>query len=165
MAAELEAGNGSLRASAGLWQERLRRWLIDDACALWSTHGFDRVHGGFHERLDGRLPLDEPRRARVQPRQLSALSNAAVLGWTGDAPGLVSRGLDYFLTYYRRPDGLYRTLVAADGQAIDNRAFLYDQAFALLGLAESQFVLGRGRELAEQARLASHGALSLSQAP
>ncbi len=144
---------GKLRATAGRLQEWLQRWLIHDACPLWSTHGFDRVHGGFHERLDGTAPLDEPRRARVQPRQMSALSNAAVLGWKGDAAGLVSRGLDYFLTYYRRPDGLYRTRVAPDGRPIDNRALLYDQAFALLGLAESQFVLDRRRALVEEARL------------
>jgi mannose-6-phosphate isomerase len=130
----------------------LLRWLIDDACPLWSTHGFDRLHGGFHERLDGTRALHEPRRARVQPRQVSALSNAAALGWPGDATSLVSSGLDYFLSHYRRRDGLYRTLIAPDGRAVDDSVFLYDQAFALLGLADSQLVLGRGLELAEVAQ-------------
>jgi mannose/cellobiose epimerase-like protein (N-acyl-D-glucosamine 2-epimerase family) len=150
------------RATAQRLQEWLRHWLIHDACPLWSTHGFDRVHGGFHERLDGTRPLDEPRRARVQPRQVSALSNAAVLGWKGDAARLVSSGLDYFLGHYRRPDGLYRTLIAADGRAIDDRVYLYDQAFGLLGLADSQLVLGCAPELAEQAqrlRAALYGCL------
>ncbi|MEJ0037723.1 MAG: AGE family epimerase/isomerase [Gammaproteobacteria bacterium] len=143
-----------LRATASRLQERLLRWLIDDACPLWSTHGVDRIRGGFHERLDGTLPLDEPRRARVQPRQVSALSNAAALGWTGDASELASHGLEYFLARYRRPDGLFRTLIAADGGTIDDRACLYDQAFALLGFADSQRVLGRaGLQFAEEARL------------
>ena len=75
------AHEGELRATASRLQEQLLRWLIDDACPLWSTQGVDRVQGGFHERLDGTLPLDESRRARVQPRQVSALSNAAALGW------------------------------------------------------------------------------------
>jgi len=140
------------RAIARHLQERLHRWLICDACPLWSTHGFDRVHGGFHERLDGTQPLDEPRRARVQPRQVSALSNAAALGWKGDAARFVSSGLDYFVGHYRRPDGLYRTLIAPDGHAIDNRVYLYDQAFGLLGLAESRLVLGRAPELEEEAQ-------------
>jgi mannose/cellobiose epimerase-like protein (N-acyl-D-glucosamine 2-epimerase family) len=141
-----------LRGIARHLQERLHHWLIHDACPLWSTYGFDRVHGGFHERLEGRRPLDEPRRARVQPRQVSALSNAAVLGWKGDAARFVSSGLDYFFGHYRRPEGLYRTLIAADGRAIDDRVYLYDQAFALLGLADSQFVLGCVPELAEEAQ-------------
>lgn len=141
------------RATARRLQQRLQRWLIHDACPLWSTHGFDRVRGGFHERLDGTQPVDEPRRARVQPRQVSALSNAAALGWKGDSVGLVSSGLAYFHGHYRRPDGLYRTLIAADGRSIDNRVYLYDQAFGLLGLADSQLVLGCVPEIAEQALL------------
>jgi len=140
------------RATARHLQQRLQHWLIHEACPLWSTHGFDRVRGGFHERLDGTRPLDEPRRARVQPRQMSALSNAAVLGWKGNAASFVSSGLDYFFSHYRRPDGLYRTLIAADGRVIDDRVYLYDQAFALLGLADSQLVLGRRPELAEEAQ-------------
>lgn len=123
-------------------QRRLLTWLIEAACPLWFTHGVDWVHGGFHERLDGTQPLDDPRRARVQPRQVVALSQAARLGWTGDVAGLVRRGLDRFITTYRRPDGLFRTLAAADGRVIDDRALLYDQAFALLGFAEARRVLG-----------------------
>jgi len=133
-------------------QARLLDWLVDEACPLWSTHGVDQIRGGFHERLDGTLALDEPRRARVQPRQVSALSNAAVLGWRGDAMELASRGIEYFLAHYRRPDGLYRTLIAGDGRVLDDRALLYDQAFALLGLADSQLVLGSRPGLTEEAR-------------
>lgn len=123
------------RATAARMEGRLLKWLVDEACPLWFTRGVDWIHGGFHERLAGAHGLDEPRRARVQPRQVFALSKAAELGWTGDARGLISRGLDDFVIRYRRPDGLFRTLVAADGHAIDDRAFLYDQAFALLGFA------------------------------
>ena len=40
---------------------------------------------------------------------------APSLGWRGDVGALIQHGLDYFLTRYRRPDGLFRTLVNADG--------------------------------------------------
>jgi mannose-6-phosphate isomerase len=122
-------------------QKRLLQWLLDEACPLWSTYGTDRVRGGFHERLSGTQGLQEPRRARVQPRQVASFAQAALLGWKGDAPALATQGLDYFRKYYRRPDGLYRTLIGPDGASIDERALLYDQAFALLGLAEAQRVL------------------------
>jgi mannose-6-phosphate isomerase len=46
---------------------------------------------------------------------------------------------------------LYRTLVAPDGKSLDDRAFLYDQAFVLLALAESQRVLGPQPRLIEAA--------------
>jgi len=122
-------------------QKRLLQWLLDQACPLWSTHGADRVRGGFHERLSGTQGLQEPRRARVQPRQVSSFAQAALLGWRGDAAALATHGLDYFRKYYRRPDGLFRTLIGPDGASLDERALLYDQAFALLGLAEAQHVI------------------------
>jgi len=130
----------------------LRRWLVNDAYPLWAERGFDEVHGGFQERLsrDGTVATD-PRRARVQLRQIYCFARAPELGWTGDAQRLVTRGLDYFLTHYRRPDGLFRTVVAPDGKPLDDRAFLYDQAFVLLALAESQRVLGPLPRLVEAA--------------
>jgi mannose/cellobiose epimerase-like protein (N-acyl-D-glucosamine 2-epimerase family) len=113
---------------------RLSGWLGDAAYPLWATNGVDPA-GGFHERLrqDG-APLAEPRRSRVQPRQAFCFAVAPMLGWRGDAARLVQHGLDYWNAKYRRPDGLYRTLVNADGSVRDDRALLYDQAFGLLAL-------------------------------
>jgi mannose/cellobiose epimerase-like protein (N-acyl-D-glucosamine 2-epimerase family) len=122
-------------------QKRLLQWFLEQACPLWSTHGADRVRGGFHERLNGTQGLHEPRRARVQPRQVSSFAQAALLGWKGDAAELATHGLRYFRQYFRRTDGLFRTLIGPDGESLDERALLYDQAFALLGLAEAQHVL------------------------
>ena len=95
--------------------------------------------GGFHERLgqDGQ-PLAEPRRSRVNPRQAYCFAVAPSLGWRGDAAALVKHGLDYWFARYRRPDGLFRTLIAADGAPLDERALLYDQAFGLLALNVSR---------------------------
>ena len=111
---------------------QLCSWLCDAAYPVWSTRGVDPA-GGFHERLgmDGE-PLAEPRRSRVNPRQAYCFAMAHSLGWRGDSARLVKHGLEYWVAKYRRPDGLYRTLVNADGSVRDDRALLYDQAFGLL---------------------------------
>ena len=107
-------------------------WLCDSAYPLWSTRGRDPA-GGFHERLaQNGASLIEPRRSRVNPRQAYCFAVAPSLGWRGDSAALVKHALDYFVARYQRPDGLFRTLVAADGSALDDRALLYDQAFGLL---------------------------------
>jgi mannose/cellobiose epimerase-like protein (N-acyl-D-glucosamine 2-epimerase family) len=121
---------------------RLVRWLVEDAYPLWARYGVDAANGGFAETLDqsGRDSA-EPRRARVQPRQIFAFSRAVHFGWRGDVAGIVRRGVEFFTNHYRREDGLFRTLVAADGAPLDNRALLYDQAFALLGFAAAASAL------------------------
>jgi mannose/cellobiose epimerase-like protein (N-acyl-D-glucosamine 2-epimerase family) len=132
----------------------LRRWLLDEALPLWATQGYDKIHGGFEESLTSAGPIiDQPRRARVQVRQIYSFARAAGLGWRPqEAHRLVTDGLKYFLAHYRRSDGLFRTLVAADGTVLDDRVYLYDQAFVLLALAESQHLLGPTPELLEHAR-------------
>jgi mannose/cellobiose epimerase-like protein (N-acyl-D-glucosamine 2-epimerase family) len=107
-------------------------WLCDAAYPLWSTRGVD-PNGGFHERLgqDGE-PFAEPRRSRVSPRQAYCFAVAPSLGWRGDSAALVKHGLDYWVAKYQRPDGLFRTLIAADGSILKDDALLYDQAFGLL---------------------------------
>ncbi len=62
---------------------KLTRWLLEDAYPIWSIRGIDRVRGGFHERvtLTGE-PTEDPRRARVQPRQVHAFSLAPSFGWS-----------------------------------------------------------------------------------
>lgn len=133
--------------------ERLRHWLLHDAYPLWATHGYDLQRGGFQESLAGAGPgAQEPRRARVQVRQIYSFARAAGFGWQpARARELVTAGLRYFLDHYRRPDGLFRTLIGADGTVLDERAFLYDQAFVLLALAESEKLLQSGAELLDAA--------------
>jgi mannose/cellobiose epimerase-like protein (N-acyl-D-glucosamine 2-epimerase family) len=127
---------------------RLLSWLIHDAYPVWATAGFDAVHRAFNERLiPGAALSDEPRRARVQTRQVYAYSRAAELGWRGDARPLVEAGLSFFTRHYLRADGLFHTLVAHDGRVRDDRAALYDQAFALLAMASAQEVLGAAPEI------------------
>ncbi len=120
-------------------QQRLVAWLLDDAYPLWAAAGVDAERGAFVEALDqDGLPLGIPCRARVPARQIYAFATAPSLGWRGPSVMLVERGLRCFVTDYRRPDGLFRTLVAADGRVLDDAVTLYDQAFALLAFAASQ---------------------------
>src|ERR1700691_4228668 len=62
--------------------------------------------------------------------------------WLGQGAHVGRARSRVFLKHYRRADGLYRTLVAPDGSPIDNSALLYDQAFALLGIASARRLLG-----------------------
>jgi mannose/cellobiose epimerase-like protein (N-acyl-D-glucosamine 2-epimerase family) len=111
---------------------RLCGWLLDAAYPLWATRGVD-PRGGFFERLgqDGK-PFAEPRRSRVTPRQAYCFAMGPCLGWKGDAAALVKHGLDFWFAKFQRPDGLFRTLINADGSVADDRAVTYDQAFGLL---------------------------------
>jgi mannose/cellobiose epimerase-like protein (N-acyl-D-glucosamine 2-epimerase family) len=158
-----QAHCGSCLAALQATCEGLTGWLVNDAYPLWWARGVDRARGGFYERLDrSGHGLAEPRRSRLHPRQIYAFSFADDFGCRDTAVPAAEHGLDFYLRHYRREDGLYRALVAADGAVLDDNVVLYDQAFALLGLAAAFRVLGepslRGRAedllTALQARLA-----------
>lgn len=121
---------------------RLREWLVESAYPRWATAGVD-CGGGFVESLaaDGR-DSGAPRRARVAPRQIYAFALAPRLGFRDGAATIVRRGIAYLDSRYRRPDGFYRTLVAADDRILEDAALLYDQAFVLLGFAAATATLG-----------------------
>lgn len=118
------------------WASRYDAWLRTSALPLWWTLGADHRNGGFHESLDARAaPGASPRRARVQTRQAYVYATAAHLGWPGPWRQAAEHGLDFFLSRYARPDGLFATLASADGAVLDDTPMLYDQAFALLAMA------------------------------
>ena len=141
IAMSLDAQPGGAMAQLKLLnanRARLVRWLVADAYPLWWSHGADRQHGGFHERLEqnGR-PVKQARRARLHPRQMFSFSLADELGHDGMTEPAVAHALEFFLRHYVRPDQLIRTCVAPDGSCVDDSALLYDQAFALLGYASA----------------------------
>ncbi|MHB8286698.1 MAG: AGE family epimerase/isomerase [Caulobacteraceae bacterium] len=117
-------------------KQRLQAWLFEDALPLWWDVGADREVGGFFDLigLDG-APTPAVRRARVQTRQTYVYAAAGQLGWQGPWRKAMEHGLDFFLTRFERPDGLFRTKVAMDGSPVDETAELYDQAFALFATA------------------------------
>jgi mannose/cellobiose epimerase-like protein (N-acyl-D-glucosamine 2-epimerase family) len=129
-------------ALAAAYRDRLKRWLLTEAAPLWARVGVDAVSGAFVEKIDDDFtPTPSPRRARVQPRQVYAFAEAAALGWGAPWREIVQRGLAAFETRYHRPDGLYRALVSEAGEPLEETARLYDQAFALFGLAAAYRVL------------------------
>jgi mannose-6-phosphate isomerase len=136
---------------------RFVAWLVKAAYPLWSDRGVDPRNGGFVETLaqDGTAPA-EPRRARVHPRQVYAFAQARTFGWQGDAAGIVSRGMDYFMKCYQRNDGLFRAMADADGAPLDERALLYDQAFALIGYAAAATALDAGADFEARALALRH---------
>lgn len=117
---------------------RLGRWLDNSALPLWWTAGADHARGGYFELLDeqGRA-VSAPRRLRVQARQVYVYATVGSAGWQGPWRAAVAHGLESLRARYRRADGLYRTLADDDGAPLDDRTFLYDQAFVLLALASS----------------------------
>jgi mannose-6-phosphate isomerase len=130
-----EAGATSPPAPVRSAAARLKRWLFDHALPIWWELGADRAQGGFHDTLDpaGR-PVTGPKRLRVQARQAHVYALAARLGWDGPAVDACRHGLDHLLAH-RDDDGLYRPSPARPEAPFDGMGLLYDQAFALLGLA------------------------------
>lgn len=116
---------------------RLTSWLRQAALPVWSSLGQDAT-GGFEEviGLDGRH-VRTHRRARVQARQIQVFSEAGRQGWQGQWRTVVDSGLSRLRASYLRPDGLMRTVLAADGTALDETPMLYDQAFFLFALART----------------------------
>lgn len=119
--------------SAAGWYDR---WLREAAFPIWWSKGADREQGGFLEALSTRgEPRPGPRRARVQGRQTYVYATAGLLDWDGPWLEAAWHGMDFFIERFRRPDGLFRTLVGEDGAVLDDTPMLYDQAFALLATA------------------------------
>lgn len=118
--------------NAARLRDSLKKWATDAAYPLWWAAGADHVKGGFFEKLDldGR-PVDGARRGRVLPRQIFSFSLAGELGWAGPWREAVEHGLSFYLSAYRRPDGLFRALIGPNGESLDDTATLYDQAFAM----------------------------------
>jgi mannose/cellobiose epimerase-like protein (N-acyl-D-glucosamine 2-epimerase family) len=131
-AAPAQAADAVLRDRA----RRFGHWLRTGALPMWWALGADHGRGGFHELLglDGVVP-DSPRRVRVQARQAYVYAEAGAMGWAGPWAQAADHGLACLRRCYRRDDGLFRTGVAADGAVLDDTAYLYDQAFALLAMA------------------------------
>jgi mannose-6-phosphate isomerase len=140
-------------ADAAQIRDTLMNWLKNDAYPLWWGQGADHLQGGFHEKLgqDGE-PVIAPRRARVQARQTYAYAVAKDAGWTGPGLEAMDHGLRFFLAHYRRPDGLFRTVVAPDGVCLDDHTPLYDQSFGLFALSAAYAASGRDPALEGVAR-------------
>ena len=126
------AGFSTLAEAAG-W---FGLWLRTAALPVWWSLGADRERGGFMEAIaqDG-SPQPAPRRGRVQGRMIFSFAQAGMMGWSGPWREAARHALAGMKADFLRPDGLVRTLVGLDGRPLDDTPHVYDQAFALLGLA------------------------------
>jgi mannose-6-phosphate isomerase len=136
-------------SDAARWYEA---WLAEAALPLWAGAGVDPVGGLFQETLSvAGAPVEAPRRARAQARQVFVFASAAAAGY-GDAWLAVARkGWARFVAAYRRPDGLFINRVAGDGAPVDTGADVYEQAFGLLAMSALQAVDPMAGDLSGQA--------------
>ncbi len=118
---------------------RLTAWFWDDAVPLWAERAWDRLRGGFYESLDFNADpvADEPRRVRVQSRQIHTFAMIARLKGDARAAELAQLGFRRLLKT-ACPEGGARGcghVLSYDGICLDARRDLYDQAFLLLACA------------------------------
>lgn len=116
------------------------KWLTQDVFPLWSKQGIDTVRGGFVESLtfDGE-PMDLPRRAMVQSRQIYSFLTGLRMGCVAkDVASLaIHQGTKYMVEKFSMPNGGFIYSVNPDGSPKSYNPDLYTQAFALFGLAQA----------------------------
>ena len=117
---------------------RYSAWFWDEVLPFWAVRSQDRA-GGFHESLDltGAPNRNEPRRSRVQWRQIHVFATAARLGRLAGAAEISERGFRRMLALAAPRNGAEGCahLLGPDGAVLDDRRDLYDQAFFLLACA------------------------------
>jgi mannose-1-phosphate guanylyltransferase/mannose-6-phosphate isomerase len=138
----------SLTAAAA-WYDA---WLREAALPLWAGSGVDPRTGGFLEAItvEG-APVEAPRRARVQARQVFVYASAAKAGFGEAWREVAVRGFEFYSAHYLRTDGLFAVLADPQGAVLDDRPYLYEQAFSLLALAALEAVGAHGGADARQA--------------
>jgi mannose/cellobiose epimerase-like protein (N-acyl-D-glucosamine 2-epimerase family) len=128
----------------------LKTLMIEHSLPLWSSEGWDRMTGGFVDRLapDGRADHAAPRRVFVQARQIYCFAKAAQIGWYPQGREIVLKGLEHLLAKAKSPDGRpgFVHSLAPDGSVLDPRRDTYDHAFVLLALA-SVYALDRDAQV------------------
>lgn len=120
--------------------EKSKNWLSQDVYPLWINKGIDRIQGGFVESLTfAGEPMDVPRRAMVQSRQIYSFLTGARLGCVPQdkAQEAALQGTHYMITKFSDPSGSFIYSINPDGSAKSRNPDLYTQAFALFGLAQA----------------------------
>lgn len=134
--------------------EKSKKWLSQDVYPLWSEKGIDKKHGGFVESLtfEGE-PMDVPRRAMVQARQIYSFLTGANLGCLpkDKAFAAVKQGARYMVEKFSAPSGAFIYSINPDGTPKSKNPDLYTQAFALFGLAQA-YAIEPSKETKERAK-------------
>lgn len=131
-----------------------KRWLVETAFPYWAANGIDYAHGGVHEALlfDGNPSPHPAKRLRVLARQIYCFSQAKLLGWQGDADGILRHCLDTLTATGWHAGGGWIHLFNPDGSVRDAKRDTYDQCFVLFGLASLHRATGwpEAREWADR---------------
>ena len=131
--------------------EKFQAWYRDKALPLWISNGYDHANGGFFETLDFNAApiIGQPRRVRVQARQIYSFAKAAANNGTPGAKDLALKGFDYLLENACPDDGARGCVHTLDdkGGIIDAKRDLYDQAFCLLACAAIWEAFGDDRAI------------------
>lgn len=120
-----------------------RTWLLSAATPLWSVRGRTEC-GLFAERMTMSGEPDAAYfRSFVQARHIFAFVVAGRMGWDGPWAVLVGQTIEFLLARARRSDGFFVHRLDKNGNTLDCRADLYDQAFILLAFAVAGGALER----------------------
>lgn len=120
--------------------EKSKKWLTHEVYPLWTKHGIDQKTGGFVESLTFTgEPMDVPRRAMVQSRQIYSMLTGSNLGCLEKdfAKMAVERGANYMIENFSSESGAFIYSINPDGSTRNSNPDLYTQAFALFGLAQA----------------------------
>jgi len=134
VAAKTVAGFGLGGLVLDSLRQRVKDWVLNKALPLWAEIAWDEDRGGFRETVDLKAPHRETsnfRRTRVQARQIYAFAHSSLLGWDGDAQSLVTMGFAYLEEKCFREGLGFIHRLTLDGEPLDARVDLYDQAFIL----------------------------------
>lgn len=127
-------------------------WLTRHALTLWLAKGIDEKKGGFVESLTLQgEPMDAPRRAMVQARQIFSFRIAFDDGFCAPLPAkqAVATGAEFLLSKYSQPNGAFIHSVDVEGKPLNTSLDLYTQAFALFGMANA-FAVTKDQKLVQR---------------
>jgi mannose-6-phosphate isomerase len=116
---------------------RFRAIMLERHLPLWAEHGWDRRHGGFHERLDRDLkPIELGyKRLLVQCRQLYSFSQAVLLGERRYL-GLIGDGFAWLRKHYwDQSHGGWIFKATPEGGPLDPMKDTYGHAFVMFACA------------------------------
>ncbi len=116
-----------------------QNWLKQDVFPLWIRLGVDPLNGGFIEALTMQgEPVDSPRRALVQARQIYSFVTGAQLSScdSQQAHEIVAKAGQFFVNSYLTVHGSCLHAVTPQGEPAQLDEELYTQAFALFALAQ-----------------------------
>lgn len=111
-------------------------WFLKDVIPRWENEGVDFKYGGFHEEINKKGPITLPKRTRVVCRQIYFFYIAYKLKNKKNFLNLIDHGAEFLfqnLLSVEKDSFIYSNDISSNKK--NNNLYLYEQSFALLGLA------------------------------